>query len=711
MRFQALERMRDLDKAIEAFQSVLSVTRKNSCTWNRCKGNLAGALGIRFKALEQVEDLDQAINALRAAISGVLKGSPDWARWQNDLGLILKRLGRKDKAIEAHRKALEVFTPEVYPDYTLRVALLLGRLLMGRGRDEDLDDAAHVYRAARSAADYLYFESLHQGRRKRELSRIQELAAQQAYALAHAGNYREAIEALEAGRARALAESLLGQRALESVTDPTQRESLEAAWRNVREAQSVYQHADDEEVRRRAERQLAQARRAYYDRMRQTFPDYFEPPIFEHVQAAAADAPLVYLAATSAGGLALLVTPNQDSSEPSVHPIWLNELNDEALREQLVGITEEEWREMSARWEKEEPTEQYIQKMSQGYLSTYSFWRRNPRNEDARAAWLEAIDETTRWLWDVAMGPIVEEVAVGDASHTTLIPAGLLGLLPLHAAWTEDPDQPTGRRYALDEINFAYTPNARALDVARERAAGRDAEGLLAVDEPQPVSAGPLPSSSWEATAACDHFPDDERTRLVGGEVATKETVLEALPNYAVLHLSCHGFANPDDPLQSGLLMAHDELLTLRDIYALQLDQARLAVLSACETRIPGIDLPDEVIALPTGLVQAGVPGVVGSLWSVGDLSTAMLMVRFYNLWRGEGLDPAEALRQAQIWLRDTTNAEKAEYFGTELPELNGTRMPEPLADALFKQVALRKPDERAFAHPFHWAAFAFTGV
>ena len=102
----------------------------------------------------------------------------------------------------------------------------------------------------------------------------------------------------------------------------------------------------------------------------------------------------------------------------------------------------------------------------------------------------------------------------------------------------------------------------------------------------------------------------------------------------------------------------------------LRLAAARLAALSACETGIPGTKLPDEVVGLPTGWLQAGVAGVVASLWSVNDLSTAMLMERFYRLWREDGLAPALALRQAQLWLRDSTNREKAEYFRQDVPAL-----------------------------------------
>jgi CHAT domain-containing protein len=62
----------------------------------------------------------------------------------------------------------------------------------------------------------------------------------------------------------------------------------------------------------------------------------------------------------------------------------------------------------------------------------------------------------------------------------------------------------------------------------------------------------------------------------------------------------------------------------------------------------PGTDLPDEVVALPTGLLQAGVAGIVASQWSVPDRATAMLMAEFYRCWRRDRLAPAAALRAAQ---------------------------------------------------------------
>ena len=106
------------------------------------------------------------------------------------------------------------------------------------------------------------------------------------------------------------------------------------------------------------------------------------------------------------------------------------------------------------------------------------------------------------------------------------------------------------------------------------------------------------------------------------------------MPAAQVAHFSCHGSNNWADPLATGLLMANDELLTVRDLLEQHLPGRRLATLSACETGIVGTDLPDEVIMLPSAMLQAGFGGVVASLWSVADVSTAMLMARFYEAWR-----------------------------------------------------------------------------
>ena len=154
------------------------------------------------------------------------------------------------------------------------------------------------------------------------------------------------------------------------------------------------------------------------------------------------------------------------------------------------------------------------------------------------------------------------------------------------------------------------------------------------------------------------------------------------------------------------------EKATILDIFQLDLDNIRLAVLSACETSLPGMDLIDEMIGLPSGMMQAGVSGVIGSLWAVNDMSTAMLMARFYSLWHEheEGKNPQEALRQAQIWLRDSTTAQKKELF-KHFVDTRAVHMSADTAQAFYQHIGCDDAEERIFESPFYWAAFTYPGV
>jgi len=150
--------------------------------------------------------------------------------------------------------------------------------------------------------------------------------------------------------------------------------------------------------------------------------------------------------------------------------------------------------------------------------------------------------------------------------------------------------------------------------------------------------------------------------------------------------------------------------------------------LSACETGLTDIlrGSAEEYVGLPAGFMLAGVPRVVSSLWRVSELSTALLMERFYlNHLRGDPnedpttrspLPPAEALRRAQIWLRDEVTArEVAERCGAQFAEIEGKGEvpPEWLSRAWinYAQMARQNPTAAPFAHPYHWAAFALYGA
>jgi CHAT domain-containing protein len=148
------------------------------------------------------------------------------------------------------------------------------------------------------------------------------------------------------------------------------------------------------------------------------------------------------------------------------------------------------------------------------------------------------------------------------------------------------------------------------------------------------------------------HHGAEFRVIWLPGAEATRPRLREALSQFDVLHFAGHAHADPD-PLTGGLLLAHDEFLTIGELLASGIGAARFAVLSACETARVEDLMSDEMVSFPTALMQCGFGGVVGSLWAASDRPTTMLMKAFYQEWRGKSTAPQQALRAAQQWTRD----------------------------------------------------------
>jgi CHAT domain-containing protein len=117
--------------------------------------------------------------------------------------------------------------------------------------------------------------------------------------------------------------------------------------------------------------------------------------------------------------------------------------------------------------------------------------------------------------------------------------------------------------------------------------------------------------------------------------------------------------------------------------------------------------------------MKAGAPTVVSSLWVVDDLSTALLMERFYIYHLrgdpnrpGEGrLSPPIALRRAQQWLRDKATAKVVSDICFQKAKTLSEW--EDLASELAEKAFIYKlmpPNSCPFAHPIFWAPFTISG-
>jgi len=136
--------------------------------------------------------------------------------------------------------------------------------------------------------------------------------------------------------------------------------------------------------------------------------------------------------------------------------------------------------------------------------------------------------------------------------------------------------------------------------------------------------------------------------------------------------------------------------------------------LSACEAGITDIleGSAEEYVGLPAGFMLAGVPCVVSSLWSVPELSTALLMERFYrNHLEGE-MDFPAALQEAQAWVRRLEAREVVEYAEACYRQSKPAQQAELLKYMRhYRHLAEIDPTAKPFSHPHYWAAFTVNGI
>jgi len=274
-------------------------------------------------------------------------------------------------------------------------------------------------------------------------------------------------------------------------------------------------------------------------------------------------------------------------------------------------------------------------------------------------------------------------------------------LLPIHAIEIEQ--QPLLAHYTLHFIPSLYSGYT-----AQQRLAKVTDKTLLALINPTEN----LPFTPVEGEIVTSFFPKQATT--LQGKAGTYAQLTQALtkkPTY--LHLSTHGRYDWATPLESGLALANGEHLTLKDLISkINLEGNRLTVLSACETGITDVNMPTEALGLPAAFLQAGVPGVISTLWTVSDLSTTFLLGKFYELHRQQGIEPAKALAQAQEWLRTVTYKDVQTWLAAHLPKQNSPQFA-PVIKLLtdLRKLSSQKAEEKPYVEPYYWAAFIYTGV
>lgn len=305
-------------------------------------------------------------------------------------------------------------------------------------------------------------------------------------------------------------------------------------------------------------------------------------------------------------------------------------------------------------------------------------------------------------LYERLIRPLVEGLQ-GGVQTLCIVPHGLLHFMPFHALSYKTAGGAT--RALLDDYQLVYAPSATVLLDYCQQKVSHAAQPLLAVGYN-----GDLHHAEAEARAIAQLVPGG--IALVNTD-ATCEAVFTEAAAFRWVHFACHGRFQRQAPLMSHLRLAGEPLYAADVLQRLRL-QADLVTLGACETGRNKVLKGDELIGLVRAFIYAGTPSVVVSLWPVDELSTRILMERFYQELLA-GQPKAAALRTAQQYVRNLT-ATQVTTLLTSYGE------PDP-ADQVQRLLALThtpqsptlastasSPAARLFAHPYFWAPFVLIG-
>jgi CHAT domain-containing protein len=704
-------RAENLERAIEFYEAALTVYTLEAFReyWATIQNNLANAYSDRING-SRAENLERAIEFYEAALTVyTLEDFPeDWAMTQNNLANAYRnringsRAENLERAIEFYEAALTVYTFEDFPEDWAMTQNNLAAAYYSRingSRAENLERAIEFYQAALTVYTFEDFPFKNVGtlnnlgwaylakldninQEKPEDTNQKAATLQSAY-----DTFKNAIT----GAAEL--------RKLESQNETKQKHDLEwdKLYRGMVQVcldrqsnQEALEYAEANKARNLAE-VIAQ---------KQEIPKTLAPITFSQItQLLTPNTALIEWYITDEEIITFVVT------YPDVLTVHRNRQSDELT--DLVAEYREAYKQSKTDWQKQLST--YLQRLA------------------------DILEITT--------------ILPPSSTRLILIPHWLLHLFPLHALPLSD------GKFLLDRYleGIQYAPSCQLL---QQITIHPNFDQLLALQNPT----SDLKYTDLEVTSIAPKFAI--RHILPGNEASKRnllEKYLDRLENAHCAHFSCHGSFNPDDPLKSFLILSGgivgeeppqppllrgeqeeevikvpllkgdlggsnldeseryvewregktadiNNCLTLADILLLQFKHCRLVVLSACETALIDTKNRSDYIGLPTGFIHAGAMGTLASLWAVNDLSTALIMVKFYELLQPE-VRIGKALPDTQRWFKSAKTpdlvswVEESDSFDKAQKKL------------IIKELKGYNDDEQPYGDVYHWGAFCAIGL
>ncbi|CAE7084487.1 unnamed protein product [Rhizoctonia solani] len=652
-RFQRLGEIADLEKAIECDSDALALTPDRHPARSDRLSDLGECYTTRFQRLGRPEDLKQSIEYYSQALALTPDGHPNLSTQYFNLGLSLVSQYQStsdpsylNESLSLFRKSFKLSTgaPRDNFQHALRWANLASR--------HNSLEPIEAYQIAIDLLPQFIWLGATASQRYHDLSITENLPVNAASVAIISMDHSLALEWLEHARCVVWTQSLMLRSPLDilhaihpdlatrlqKVSD--QLHGLGSKTQVFRDLPSNPEHP--EQVARQR-RHLAKKYQELLAKARQLphFDDFLRPIRAYNVIGVARHGPIVIINCHEIQCDAIFLFPGNHT----ISHIPLQGFNQKKAQRALVEM------EKSLR----------LKQLRQRGIE----FLHEPVHEDRMGSVLAI-------LWSEIVKPVIDfleyaEYNCGDnLPHLTWYPTGALSLLPLHAAG--DYNKPRSR--AFDYVISSYTPTLTALLPSAPSSLSPDCR-ILAIGQAATPGLNALPGTTEELAYVKTHTEGKAKYSQLIDSQATTTAVLDAMEQHDWVHLACHAHQNVDDPTKSGFFL-QDGILDLASINQRSFKNKGLAFLSACQTATGYDKLPDEAIHLASGMLMAGYPSVIATMWSVRDKDAPFVADRVYaqlikdgKLGNGEA---GRALHYAVAALREKVGEKE---FGRWVPYIH----------------------------------------
>jgi CHAT domain-containing protein len=220
-------------------------------------------------------------------------------------------------------------------------------------------------------------------------------------------------------------------------------------------------------------------------------------------------------------------------------------------------------------------------------------------------------------------------------------------------------------QYVVDHYAVQYAQSAGAFWMPNTAISASNTNGTLSV---APVFYANTRLDSLENnTKEAQNVHSVMRGTIQSGSLATKESLLNTMEQYKVLHLATHGVLNNSKPAYSYLAFNRKtdttdyERLYVSEIYHTKI-AADLVTTSACHSGGGKMYNGEGLMSLAHAFQYAGAKNVVASLWAVDDNASPELMSSFYKTLL-DGSSIAQAMAMAQSSFAHSNRPKSHPYY------------------------------------------------